>query len=717
MYPLFQQRKKHRVTKEDVILSDTERIIASYASEPSLDGDVTMQDIDYMDITLQTRQAFVKEYHHKRAGDDNIRVVFNIHTLHRIEPTLTCSTLKDKIGHVRRFFSWIPTRPNPDMKLFRTIIKCPKICDVVLDNVTRLETFLVGHECPLNPEKLSKTLFLSGPFQPLMKIKVAKLLWEYLGHPPPGIAETANIALLMMVTKQTVVQFRSMRRRDMNAAMDGAFRLGDDQATRAALEIWLRDDPWTSSYLPLIHMNGTIKLSAWNRVEQDVIRMTKEIMRSTFPAAATYGSVHLNAQQTCAVQHALDNGLTVVTGAGGTGKTEIASELSTMMMGTERGVFIAPTGKAVETLKTRMDGKIGDVMTFHRWILKGESSRRHHLFRILDEGHMFSHLFLDEGGMVSVWSMWHILNFAERCGVTHLVIFGDTHQLPPVNNDGTLLDALRPMAIHLVENFRSTPGLLGLLDHLRNVADDTEPFVRAEAFDNKESSLVVVDSDASVYRAIEQAVSHPAVTKENTRIIVNRKKGLLEVPDSDPVAKHLLRIYDLFNPKKNRTKLSEYHPGDIVICTVNISQGGDLIVANGSEGLVLSNEKKGGGLVIEFDNGFVTRVYPRDDNAEIVEKVRGSVRKGSILTVNKFQGSEKDRIIVVFTGNYRPNHTIQMLYTAASRARKHLTLIIPRQTLRMYTTPNVGRVLRNDRFNALVRRQCIEEECTVPTMD
>lgn len=698
MYPLFQQRKKHKTTKEDVPTLPTEDV-----ESPVPANVVTMQDIDYMDITLRTRQAFVKEYR-KRARNNNS--AFNIHTLHHIEPNLKYSTLRDKIEHVRRFFAWIPTRPNADMKLFRTLIKCPKVCDIVLRDVTRLETFLFAIGCPMDPEDLTRTLFLSGPFQPLLKIKVAKLLWAYLGHPPPSIIETANIALLMMVTKQRVVQFRTVRKRDMSAAMDGAFRLEDDPTTRAMLEIWRRDDPWTSSYLPLVHTNGTIELEAWNRVEQDVIHMTKKIMRSTFPGAATYDNVRLNAQQICAVQHALDNGLTVVTGAGGTGKTEIASELSTMMTDTERGIFIAPTGKAVETLKTRMEGKIGDVMTFHRWILKGESRCRHRLF--LDEDDMVSHLFLDEGGMVSVWSMWHILNFAERCGVTHLVIFGDTHQLPPVNNDGTLLDALRPMAIHLVENFRSTPGLLGLLDHLRNVADGTEPFVRAEAFDNKESSLVVVDSDKSVYRAIEQAVSHPAVTKDNTRIIVNRKRGLLEVPDSDPVAKHLLRIYDLFNPKKTRTKLSEYHPGDIVICTVNISQDGDLIVANGSEGLVLSNGKKRG-LVIQFDNGFVTFADTKDD-VEIVEKVRGSVRKGSILTVNKFQGSEKERIIVVFTGNYRPNHTIQMLYTAASRARKHLTLIIPRQTLGMYTIPNVGHVLRNDHLNAHVRRRCIEEE-------
>ena len=80
----------------------------------------------------------------------------------------------------------------------------------------------------------------------------------------------------------------------------------------------------------------------------------------------------LNPQQRSTALYAIENHLTVVTGAGGTGKTEVASVLGRFVQEgrfapqyTRDCVFLGPTGKAAETIRARLGG-VCQVSTIHR---------------------------------------------------------------------------------------------------------------------------------------------------------------------------------------------------------------------------------------------------------------------------------------------------------------------------------------------------------------
>lgn len=421
----------------------------------------------------------------------------------------------------------------------------------------------------------------------------------------------------------------------------------------------------------------------------------------------------LNAQQYNASLYAIQNQLTVVTGAGGTGKTEVASVLGRFvhdqwMMANNymRGcVFLAPTGKAAETIRARL-GSICHVTTIHRWILQ-ESARP-------QSAKCIPFLFVDECGMVNLWLMWHLLQMARRTGVQRIVFFGDPHQLPPVRNDGTLLDALvclrAPMVHSLVQNYRSTPGLLAVLDHLRSVATGTDPCVHTESLQTPESLLEIVDDDTALYRTILKHMRPPmdGRPQRDTRILVSRKEPLLEARTGDPQprARFLAEAYELFNPQSRGLDHIRYRVGDLVMCTKNVStprykdedgnwSGGEMLVSNGSEGVVQTLDP----LSILFGDGLL---LTKDSEEEHIQKVFANLSRGLISTVHKFQGSEQDKIIAVFTGTNKDFNTIQLLYTAASRAKQELVIVIMRNTLRQYLVCP-SHVSRNAEFNRRLR--------------
>jgi ATP-dependent exoDNAse (exonuclease V) alpha subunit len=76
---------------------------------------------------------------------------------------------------------------------------------------------------------------------------------------------------------------------------------------------------------------------------------------------------------------------------------------------------------------------------------------------------------------------------------------------------------------------------------------------------------------------------------------------------------------------------------------------------------------------------------------------------GSISTVHKFQGSEAHTIIAVFLGDFVDHNTIQLLYTAASRAKQRLVVIMEEKNLSLFCT-RPGRVPRNTRFNQKLQK-------------
>ena len=410
---------------------------------------------------------------------------------------------------------------------------------------------------------------------------------------------------------------------------------------------------------------------------------------------------NLNPQQMRAARNCVRSNCSVITGAGGTGKTEVVSVvvryiswLFREQVLQARPVCLAPSGKAAEVLKRRLgsDGEACDISTIHSWILRPKAA-------------CIPTLFLDESSMAGLWITWHLLQCAKNAGVQSIILLGDPHQLPPVDHPGSLLDAVvaigEPLVTVLSTNYRAATGLLGLLTHLRSVADHTQPRVQPEWFETPNSVLEILPNNS--VDALHSTLLRHLQNSEpsSTRIIVSQKRPLIwaSVLARPPEHSEFFRgLCQYYNPVPNREP-GDFYVGDLVRSTTNVvasksepsgDSPGTLLVSNGSEGMILSVSP----LVVKFAGRSWTQ---GPTNTAGIQKLFETLEWGMLSTVHKFQGSEAPTIVAVFLGTFVDHLTIQLLYTAASRAQSQLVLLIEQQTFDLYqTTP--GHVGRNRHF-------------------
>lgn len=414
-------------------------------------------------------------------------------------------------------------------------------------------------------------------------------------------------------------------------------------------------------------------------------------------------------------------GLATLTGAAGTGKTEIATVmgLRARMLADQSGhgrfigrsVFVAPTGKAASNLQERLDPAAFTVMSVHAWLLCHYGS---------SQGAV-PQLYVDEASMLDLWTTYFLLREARRRCVLRLVFIGDPMQLPPVRNYGSVLHALGSrFNVALRTNFRTgVEGLLALLSHLRS-----EGSVPRSLFATPQTRLLTVPNGdpramLSTLRSVLPSDPHQVRVLSATR----RSSPLLN-PECAAKANLLHErraILRYFNPLRTQTSLDQrWYKGDPVMATVNVAlnlgagSARTMVVANGTEAVVQSVRYDQGGhldsMLLRFENGS-TLHFPSlawqggvKEAPGRSERVQARIRKlfrtldlACCNTVHKFQGSQRHTIVVILTGDWAKFLTLELLYTAVSRARNQLVVLMEEKTA-SYFEHRPGRVQHNDRF-------------------
>jgi exodeoxyribonuclease V alpha subunit len=120
----------------------------------------------------------------------------------------------------------------------------------------------------------------------------------------------------------------------------------------------------------------------------------------------------------------------------------------------------------------------------------------------------------------------------------------------------------------------------------------------------------------------------------------------------------------------------EWYPGRPVIVTAN-DYG--LRLFNGDTGVVVAREPGAVAVAVAFEQGLVSPSRLAD-----VETVYA-------MTVHKAQGSEFDRVAVVLPEPTSPILTRELLYTAVTRARRHLVLAGTEAAVRAAVTRPIAR--------------------------
>ncbi len=377
-----------------------------------------------------------------------------------------------------------------------------------------------------------------------------------------------------------------------------------------------------------------------------------------------------------AIMGALENGVMLLTGGPGTGKTTVVRALLHIFHGMDEKVALAaPTGRAAKRLS---ESTSCEAKTIHRLLeYGGEENGEHARFHrnendLLEE----SVIIVDEASMIDNALMCALLK-AIKPGA-RLILIGDSDQLPSVGAGNVLHDLIesrRFFTVRLTEIFRQAQKSL-IVTNAHAINRGEMP--RLDIKDNDFFFLPRPD-EASIAATVAQlcAVRLPrtygkmAVT--GTQVIAPSRKGEVGTENLNRVLQAALNPP---SPEKQEHNFREliFREGDRVMQVRNNYDmewerddgSAGVGIFNGDIGVIEKIEKRDSRMTIRFDD----RVVGYDFN--MLEELEPAYA----VTVHKSQGSEYP-IVLLPLGEHTPPMLLSrnLLYTAVTRAQSMVILV------------------------------------------
>lgn len=423
-------------------------------------------------------------------------------------------------------------------------------------------------------------------------------------------------------------------------------------------------------------------------------------------------------QQKEAIREAMHNGVLIITGGPGTGKTTIINIiLDILEEGREEYLLAAPTGRAAK----RMSEATGrSAQTVHRMLeiefQPGEDTNQ--TFSRNEENPLEADVIIvDEMSMVDILLMNHLLK-AVTPG-TRLILVGDMDQLPSVGPGNVLKDLIASECMPVVR-----------LDRIFRQSDTSRIVSNAHRILHGEyPEFNTPGTDFFFMRRISQEAAAKTLAEVvKTRMPVYAKCSPVEdIQVLTPMKKSPLGVEQLnlllqetLNPPSSRKKEIEFRQnrlreGDKVMqirnnynvpWKINNQFGYPLEegqgVFNGDIGRVLSIDPAGRTVRVRFDDKReVDYEYTALEELELAYAI----------TIHKSQGTESPIIVLPLLGGSPMLFCRNLLYTAVTRARRIVVIIGDEDTVRRMVD-NDRPTLRNSTL-CLRLREAFGKDCGV----
>lgn len=388
--------------------------------------------------------------------------------------------------------------------------------------------------------------------------------------------------------------------------------------------------------------------------------------------------IKLAQSQIEAVKGAICNGIEVITGGPGTGKTTIINCIVNIFENLGMKVYMAaPTGRAAK----RMSEATGrEAKTIHRLLEIGANDEEIQLMNNSNDNTLDCDvLIIDEASMIDVTLMNNLLN-AVFIG-TRLIIVGDVDQLPSVGSGNVLRDLIESNAIKTVrlkEIFRqSEESMITVNAHLIN--DGKMPIL------NKKNGdfyfLNGLDNEGILKKIISLIDTRlPKFNKnwdkiKDIQILSPMKKGILGV---DNLNKELQKILNPKSKNKKEKTLREitFRVGDKVMQTKNnymlkwikhneIDSSGTGVF-NGDVGYIID---------IDEEKDLLTVMFEDEKIVEYESMFLDELTLAYAITIHKSQGSEFPVVIMPMFMGPPLLMNRNLFYTGVTRAKQLVVLV------------------------------------------
>lgn len=450
-------------------------------------------------------------------------------------------------------------------------------------------------------------------------------------------------------------------------------------------------------------------------------------------------------EQREAIYSPITNGITVITGSAGTGKSKTVSAIANVLSRaglTSMGVALS--GKAANVL---IENGVRNAQTIHRGFslqigpLAPVTKRQDEQSpeeRVQPRSHAglqkgmgdeddltpfnyvpYDVLFIDEGSMVNT-SLFAIMQYFMPYG-TRIIVIGDNAQLPPIGHgnvfDTMLRSNLPTIRLTKIHRQAAKSGIITEANKIRN----HEPIVNAgnygthvlgEAKDlhlfNMQDKSVLPESTRKI---VERFFNNPDEDFDNLQLLAPVKRGECGTIQLNQMVQSI--VNPLTPSKQNAVKLGDgnfIHTGDRVINSGNL----ELSTRPPMHYEFMTEQEQAEYTDVPTErvyNGTIGKVVavnelPKNNKEVLVEYVLEGYRKAILvypqdkikhielayaITVHRSQGSGFHTVLFVFDYSAYVLLSKELIYTGMTRAIKRLLMLVEADALRFGTSRSQSR--------------------------
>ncbi len=395
-------------------------------------------------------------------------------------------------------------------------------------------------------------------------------------------------------------------------------------------------------------------------------------------------NVNFHIEQKKAIESAVNNGVSIITGGPGTGKTTIIKCIMEILADRKESVaLLAPTGRAAKRLS---DSTGKEAKTIHRALeVNGDFEKGSRFVHNENNPFDIKNFIVDEVSMVDVMLMSALLKALPRDA--RLVLVGDKDQLPSVGAGNVLGDILKSQAFPvtmLTKIYRQTSDSL-IISNAQMINNGIMPIIDNSSkdffFEQKEE---LPDIHSSIVELVTKRIPEFLnIDSSQIQVLAPLKAGVCGVDNLN----HTLQ--DIINPQTySKTQIAVgttvFREGDKVMQTANDynltwkKRSGFVIeegegVFNGDIGQIEKIDYQTGETTVQFEDGRYC-TYARTDIGEL--------SLAYAITIHKSQGSEFDVVVIPIIAGTSMILTRNLIYTAVTRAKKMVVLVGEKKNLR-----------------------------------